>query len=279
MTGRHLVYTYAVALHTDGLEQAVDALTGVAGSRVRLVRPTRGRGLVAAVSSVPSGDFDETALRRHLEELPWLEEVARAHHNVVESLAVQTTVLPLRLATVHLDDGRLRSVLDARQDAFLEHLAQLAGRLEWGVKLYVDAAAAPPPPPPEDLGPGRSYLRRRRTEQDLRQDGYRAARTAADRIDAAARLHAVDRVRHRVQHGELAPGPGTNVSNDAYLVPTEHAAAFRDEVARSAEGLPEVRVDVTGPWAPYSFATLPQDTPLQDTPLRDTPSQEGEPAP
>ncbi|GAA2744312.1 MULTISPECIES: GvpL/GvpF family gas vesicle protein [Kitasatospora] len=259
MTGPTLAYTYAVARWADGLDQAVGAVTGVAGCRVHLVRATHERSLVAAVSSVPSGDFDEASLRRHLEELPWLEDVARAHHGVIEAIATHTTVLPLRLATVHLDDGRVRAVLDTRQDAFLDRLAELAGLLEWGVKLYVDAAAAPPPPSVENLSPGRAYLRHRRAEQDLRQDSYQAARTAAERIDATARLHAVDRVRHRVQLGELAPGPGTNVVNDAYLVPAEHAAAFRTDALRAADGLPGVRIAVTGPWAPYSFATLPPE--------------------
>ncbi|WP_042414843.1 GvpL/GvpF family gas vesicle protein [Streptacidiphilus anmyonensis] len=259
MTGPYLAYTYAVALDSEGLRHVVATLPGVAASQVHLVQSTSGGAVVAAVSPVPAAEFDEAALRRHLEELPWLEEVARAHHHVIEEIAARTTVLPLRLATVYLDDDRVRAVLDERQDAFLDRLARLAGRLEWGVKLYVDAAAAPPPPPPADLGPGRAYLRHRRVEQDLRQDGYRAARTAAERIDAAARLHAVDHVRHRVQQGDLASEPGANVTNDAYLVPVEQAEAFRAAVIRSTDGLPGVRVAVTGPWAPYSFAAPEQE--------------------
>ena len=259
MTGPCLAYTYAVARPTSGLHRVATALPGVAGARVHLVEPTDASEVVAVVSPVPAADFDEAALRHHLEELTWLEEIARAHHHVIEEIAAHTTVLPLRLATVYLDDDRVRAVLDARHDAFRERLSQLAGRLEWGVKLYVDTPAAPPTAPPQDLGPGRAYLHHRRAEQDLRQAGFRAAQTAAERIDAAARLHAVDRVRHRVQQGELAPGPGTNVTNDAYLVETEHADAFHAAVVRSTDDLLGVRVDITGPWAPYSFATPHQD--------------------
>ncbi len=151
-------------------------------------------------------------------------------------------------------------MLHDRQDLFLERLERLEGHVELGVKLYVTVAPDDPPPPAPSpdpaLGPGRAYLRHRRAEQDTRDTAHRAAEQAAERIDATARTHAVERARHRIQEGELATGPGVNVRNDAYLVPADHADVFRTEATHATDGLPGVRVDVTGPWAPYSFATL-----------------------
>ncbi|MFF3468754.1 hypothetical protein ACWCQN_41830 [Streptomyces sp. NPDC001984] len=47
---------------------------------------------------------------------------------------------------------------------------------------------------------------------------YQAAQKAAERVEAAGRKYASDRVRHRVQQGLLADGAaGENVVNDAYL--------------------------------------------------------------
>lgn len=97
-----LVYAYAVASQAEGLSDATRDVPGVAGAFVRLVRRA---GLVAAVSDVPGEDFAEDTLKRHLEDLEWLEAVARAHHEVVAALAGRTTVLPLRLATVYRDDA------------------------------------------------------------------------------------------------------------------------------------------------------------------------------
>ncbi|MGE7438792.1 GvpL/GvpF family gas vesicle protein [Kitasatospora sp. NPDC001175] len=258
MTAGSLAYTYAVARNADALRQTVDGLIGVGGAPVHLVHTTQGGDVVAAVSHVPEEDFDEAALSRHLEDLEWLEALARAHHRVIEAIAACTTVLPLRLATVYLDDNRVRTVLDDRRDVFLGRLRRLAGHVEWGVKLYVDAPPIAPTPSP-DLSPGRAYLRRRRAEQDSRQDAFRAAERAAERIEAVARVYAVDRVRHRLQEGELAVGPGVNVSNDAYLVPLDQADPFRADILRSTDSLAGVRVDITGPWAPYSFATLQEE--------------------
>lgn len=259
-----IAYAYAVARDADLLAEAVSGVPGVTGAPVRLVRAGQGADLVAAVSPVPERDFAEQPLKRHLEDLDWLESVARAHHGVVEALAARTTVLPLRLATVYLDDDRVRAVLETHREAFSDRLSRLAAHIEWGVKLFVEPPArdrAARPPEPADSQPGRAYLRLRGAQRRSREDAYRAAERAARLVETAAAAHAVDRVRHRVQQGQLAGGPGDNVVNDAYLVPSEHAEEFRAEVLRAAEGAPGIRVEVTGPWVPYSFAAPPAPEP------------------
>ncbi|MGW2208752.1 GvpL/GvpF family gas vesicle protein [Streptomyces sp. NPDC001781] len=236
-------------------------LEGVAGAPVRLV--SDGNGLALVASSVPAEDFREEALRRRLEDLDWLSAVARAHHRVVEAVAAHTTVLPLRLATVYLDDARARQVLHEGRELFTDRLARLSGHVEWGVKVYVDPSAAPEPPPAPaetQLSPGRSYLRGRRRQQRHRDTAHQEAQRAAEGIEAAGRAYASERARHRVQQGALAKAAGENVVNDAYLVPLERCDAFRDEVRRAADGLAGVRVEITGPWAPYSFAMASEES-------------------
>ncbi|MDX3239528.1 GvpL/GvpF family gas vesicle protein [Streptomyces sp. ME03-5709C] len=249
-------YAYAVLRHGGVPDKEMEALTGVAGAPVGLV--TSGP-LAAAVSPVPAADFREDALRRHLEDLDWLEAVARAHHTVIAALSAHTAVAPLRLATVYLDDERVRHVLREDGAAFTEVLRRLAGHLEWGVKIYVDApqAAAEPAGTAEDLSPGRAYLRARHAQRHSRDEAYRAAEEAAARVEAIGRELAAGHARHRAQQGRLAAGAGENILNDAFLVAHDRAESFRTRVLAAGQGLPGVRVEVTGPWAPYSFAALP----------------------
>ncbi|MFB7137996.1 GvpL/GvpF family gas vesicle protein [Streptomyces sp. NPDC056237] len=214
--------------------------------------------MVVAVSPVPERDFLEAALRVHLEDLEWLESVARSHHHVIEALAARTTVLPLRLTTVYLDDERVRVMLRSRHEALDRRLTDLAAQVEWGIKLYVETAAASESPADaelvSDLSPGRAYLKQHRAQRHAREEAYQDAERAPERVQAAARAHAVDRVQPRPQQGELARRPGENVVNDAYLVPLHRAEGFRAAVMRAAEGLHCVRIEITGPWPPYSFA-------------------------
>ncbi|MER6477641.1 GvpL/GvpF family gas vesicle protein [Streptomyces filamentosus] len=256
-------YAYAVVRPAAGLDgDALREVEGVASGPVRLVGAG---GVAAAVGSVPGREFSEAALRHHLEDLEWLEEVARAHHGVVEFLAARTTVLPLRLATVYVDDERVREVLRGGAGTFARLLDRFAGHVEWGVKVYAglprdladpDAPGPSGTGPDADAGPGRSYLRMRRREREDREAVRSAAAEAARRIEEAADGIAVELARHRPQQGELATGSGENVANDSYLVPGGRSEEFRDRVRRATRGLPGVRVEITGPWAPYSFAVL-----------------------
>ena len=255
-----LCYAYAVVRSSAAAERTVFAhVRGVADTPVTLVRSG---ALAAVVSAVRRDEFSEAALKVGLEDMQWLEATARAHHQVIETLAARTTVLPLRLATVYLDENRVRDMLREREAAFTALLDRLADHVEWGVKVY---AEVPPPSPPtpvaaeglaDEANPGRAYLRSRRHQRQEREDAWRLAEEAVRRTEEQARGLAVERTRHRPQEGGLAQVPGENVANDAYLVPRRLAEEFRNRMLHAADGLHGVRVDVTGPWAPYSF-TVP----------------------
>ncbi|MFF7183900.1 GvpL/GvpF family gas vesicle protein [Streptomyces sp. NPDC008222] len=275
-----LCYAYAVVGSSAAAE--LTGVRGVAGAPVTLVRSGP---VAAAVSAVPREGFSEAALKAGLEDLEWLEATARAHHSVIEALAAHTTVLPLRLATVYLDEARVRQMLDDREADLAALLDRLADQVEWGVKVYAEVpppSAPSAPPPAADTGAaagaeagaeagadaggaeagaeagadaGRAYLRRRRHQRQAREDAWRTAEEAVRRTELQARGLAVERTRHRPQQGGLTRGvAGENVANDAYLVPRRLSEEFRTRMLHAADDLPGVRVDVTGPWAPYSFA-------------------------
>ncbi|AXK34066.1 hypothetical protein DVA86_16760 [Streptomyces armeniacus] len=267
-----LSYAYAVGRALPELEIALGPVTGMGGAPLRTVDAD---GLAAVVCGVPEAEYGEDALRARLEDLGELEELARAHHSVVDALARQTTVLPLRLATVYLDDARVAAMLRGAGPELRDRLNRLDGRVEWGVKVYADpeadssSSADHSHPETPDGGartdgtdgtdraerPGRAYLRQRREQLNSRDDAFRAAREGVRRALAAAAAHAEDRVTHRPQQGELAGDAGQNVANEAFLVSLDRSEAFRAAVEEADAGLRGVRIEVTGPWAPYSFAT------------------------
>ncbi|MGW7436916.1 GvpL/GvpF family gas vesicle protein [Streptomyces sp. NPDC054849] len=267
-----LTYVYAVARPTEPLREALAGLSGIDRAPVRLLLDTSSDASDAAlafvISAVSARDFNEIALKEHFEDVHWLEYVARAHHEVVQTVAAHATVLPLRMATVYQDDSRARQALVEQRDTFARRLAHLEAHTEYGVKIYLTPFAPPTTGEPSaDVGaaapttPGKAYLQRRRAQHDTRERVYRQAQQAAAAIDAIAARHTSQRVRHAPQSGALT-GPRENVLNDAYLVPDQETERFRTAIAQAAQDFPDISIEVTGPWAPYSFAMPPPDTPV-----------------
>ncbi|MGV9553369.1 GvpL/GvpF family gas vesicle protein, partial [Streptomyces ardesiacus] len=71
-------------------------------------------------------------------------------------------------------------------------------------------------------------------------------RTLSGRADDA-RLHAP-------QNPRLSGAEGRNVLNAAYLVGRDASEEFVEMVDRTKDDAPGIRVELTGPWAAYSFA-------------------------
>ena len=108
-------------------------LTGVGEEKVRTITCS---GLTALVSDVSLAEFGEAALRENLENLDWLDEVARVHHYVIDAAARLFPLLPVRLATVYSGDAAVCAALTDHRDQLRDTLRRVGGRVEWGVKAY-----------------------------------------------------------------------------------------------------------------------------------------------
>ncbi|WP_031168155.1 GvpL/GvpF family gas vesicle protein [Streptomyces durhamensis] len=249
MTGLRYVYAVCRPFGTPLQSQ----LTGVGGAPPGLLHH---HGLVAVVSQVPEADFGEEAFKAHLEDLDWLAATARAHQGVIDALTTVTTPLPLRLGTVFRDCSGVRSMIEAREDDFRRTLERLEGRVEWGVKVYLDPEPAEPEPAPAVAarpGSGRDYLRRRRESTHAQEDRWQRAEAFAGALHERLCQYAEDSRLHPPQNSTLSTTPGQNVLNAAYLVPRMHSEEFVETVDRTKGEAPGIRVELTGPWAAYSF--------------------------
>jgi hypothetical protein len=137
------------------------------------------------------------------------------------------------------------------------------------VKVYADEIASPPPPPPppspsaservvSSAGStgGRDYLRRRLSERRSREATRERAEAFSRHLHAELSRLAESALLHRVQNPELSKADGTNVLNAAYLVHRAESEAFVEHVDKLGEETAGVRVELTGPWAPYSFTNF-----------------------
>jgi hypothetical protein len=247
------VWVYAVS--DDAAPPFTGGPIGVGGGAVRPVSAAR---LMAIVGSVAQSEFGEVALRQNLEDLDWLERTARAHHEVIETVAKERSVVPLRLATVYSSDEAVAGMLRERAADFRQALTRLAGRSEWGVKAYAampDDGADGQQPETDDpaSGPGAAYLRRRRAQLAARRDARQEALASAQAVHAELGRLAASARLYPSQSPEIAGHSGLMVLNAAYLVPDDGAEEFGAAVTELAARHGALQLTLTGPWPAYSF--------------------------
>jgi len=245
-------------------EPGVDGLAGIDGGVVERVEA---RGLAALVSRVPLADFGAGPLRDNLNDLDWLERVARAHEAVLERVLAETTIVPLRLCTIYESEDGVREMLEREHDSLARALDTLAGRQEWGVKVLADeerlteearsrsAEAAALEDELDARTGGGAYMLRRRLERHVRDAADALASELAEQVHAQLQDWASDAVALAPQNPELSGHEGRMLMNGAYLVETERVDGLRALVSDLEERHRPlgVRIELTGPWPPYNF--------------------------
>ncbi len=262
MTEPRGIWVYAVAERV-----AVEPLGQPGGVGQGLLRTVAAAGLTAVAEDVGLAEFGEEALRRNLEDLDWLEATARAHHRVVDAVAQQGPVVPMRLASVYRSDASVGAMLAQRSAGFRAALGRISGRSEWGVKAY--AVGQPEPggvtggsatggratgPARPGTGAGAAYLQRRRDQVTAQKNARRDALASAETVHATLSAYAAETRLHAPQSPQLTGSKALMILNAAYLLDDERGAEFAAAVAALARRHRGIRLELTGPWPSYSFA-------------------------
>ncbi|MYT82422.1 Gas vesicle synthesis protein GvpL/GvpF [Streptomyces sp. MnatMP-M77] len=257
-TGTGATYVFAVCRGTRAVNTGdVTGLAGMPGGAA--IRLLSSGPLTAVVQTVLAADFTDEVWQERLSDRQGIEAYARAHHEVVSAAAAHGPAVPLPLATLYHDDDRVRRALDDEAHRFHSVLKRIAHHAEWGVKVYKpDASSAPEerePAPSGSIvregnatGAGLAYLNRRRGVRERREQ----ALSVAESVDAELRALAAASRRLRT-HGVVPGGEGrAHVLNATYLV-AEQRATELESLVRALGERTGTRIELTGPWVPYSF--------------------------
>ncbi|WP_238697476.1 GvpL/GvpF family gas vesicle protein, partial [Streptomyces sp. E2N166] len=96
--------------------------------------------------------------------------------------------------------------------------------------------------------------RQRRRQTRASDDLWSRAEEFATRLHETLSSRADDARLHAPQNPGLSGAAGRNVLNAAYLVRRDVSEEFVEMVDGTKDDAPGIRVELTGPWAAYSFA-------------------------
>lgn len=226
--------------------------------------------LSAVVSRVPMSAYSETSLAENLTDATWTAVRAMRHEHVVEFFSKNTSVVPLRFGTIYLDRSGVEKMLSDKSDQLAAIIQRLEGHEEWGVNVYSDRSVLldnivivssrlrEMSDTAAQASPGQSYLLQKKIDAMRIDEAKTEIKRIVENIEDGLQKQSRDRVRLRIlkvettEHGELK-------AKFAFLVKKKEFDKFRntaEELAREYESS-GTRLELTGPWPPYNFATEP----------------------
>jgi len=219
-----------------------------------------GGGFRAVVVEVPGSMFAGEDAEARLQDVAWLAPRAERHEAIVRAARALGALMPVGFGSVFSSLETMRSSIAAHATSISSFLDETRDCDEWSLKAWVSRAAAVERAERALAsehgagGSGAAYLRARRLAE---QAAARAEDRVLERIeglldDLGSTI--ADAAERRTVASEAEPDDWL-IAHVALLVRRPSRAAFDarlDELAGplEAEG---IRLELTGPWAPYSF--------------------------
>lgn len=176
-------------------------------------------------------------------------EAVQQHNAVVEAAVTQeVTPVPLRFGQWMEDEAAMVMAMQEKAEAYATRLHEFAGCLEFGLRL-LDPAEPQGARPVQESTPasGLEYMR------SLQESSRLADRKRGEAEQVRARITELLREFIREERQEEARTPHAFLTM-SHLVAREHFDAYRERARQIRELYPELRLLLSGPWAPYSFA-------------------------
>lgn len=236
-----------------GIVQAKDPVTfgkiGIGGSG-EMAYTVNYQDIAAVVSNTSVFIFDPT------------RENALAHEHVIETVMKNYTIIPMSFGTVFRTDNDIREVLKSIYPSLKDVLHQMAGKLEFGLKVNWDRDQII-----EDIKQEDEEIRQFHQEiiRKHLQSTYLARMQLGRMIDKALAERSITYVREIyealrsvcVASRDNQPIGDKMIMNAAFLVDRDREAEFDSAVNKIARKYGQrLKFKYTGPWPPYNFVNI-----------------------
>ncbi|HZR29831.1 MAG TPA: GvpL/GvpF family gas vesicle protein [Terriglobales bacterium] len=242
-------YVYGV-IQAPGMKESVNfGRTGIGGFGEQVYTVHHG-DIAAVVSKTNVFIFDPT------------RENALAHEHVIELVMKTHTIIPMSFGTVFRTDDDIREVLKSIYASLKDVLEQMAGKVEFGLKVTWDRDRII-----EELKRDDEEIRRFHQELTKKhlQSTYFARMQLGRMIEKTMVERSADFVREIydglrsvcVASRDNKPIGDKMIMNAAFLIQRERETAFDAAVNKIAKKFGDrLNFKYTGPWPPYNFVNI-----------------------
>jgi hypothetical protein len=214
------------------------------------------------VYAVTHGDISAVVSRTGVFIFDPTRENALAHEHVIETVMKTHTIIPMSFGTVFRTDDDIREVLRSIYPSVKDVLKQMAGKVEFGLKVTWDRDNIV-----EELRRDHEEIHRFHQEITRKhlQSTYFARMQLGRMIEKALTERSGDYLREIyeglraicVASRDNKPIGDKMIMNAAFLIEREREAEFDAAVNRIAKRFGDrLNFKYTGPWPPYNFVNI-----------------------
>jgi hypothetical protein len=231
------------------------------------VHPVYFQGIYAIVSSVSSDDFSEDNLKKHLADMSWVEKNIRLHEKVIEEIMKDQAVLPLKFGTIFESEANVEKLLKVNNVEFKAVLNHLAGKEEWGLKIYCNSGYFKDALCSKDeriiekdkeilaSGIGKAFFLKKKRDEIIKDIINEKISEYTKDCFERLKVTAVDTKINNILPKEVTENTEEMVLNAAFLINNKRIKEFENVLTYLKTKYIDKGLifDCTGPWPPYNF--------------------------
>ena len=228
------VYAYCLVEGLDTLDAPDVQVRGIEGAAVRLLK---------------IDDFGVLVSDGEPNAFPLTQESAIAHAAVVGSVLDKITSLPFRFGTI-ISEQQLRHYVTTYKPALEKSFAHVRGCVEMDLKIIWQIAKTDQTAEKEEQGPGTAFLEKKRRELlgDERQSTLKAELSNVLRKELGGLI--------RDDQIAVRPSKTADLAAVSHLVERANIQRYQEKVQEIRNSRPDLKIRLSGPWPPYSFANI-----------------------
>lgn len=253
-----VLYVYAVSR-----EVATPDAEGVDGTR--RFGTTTVEDVHAIFTPVSASEFSQDVIDRRAGDLEWLGAIGYRHQDVMADLLKKTAIVPLRAFTLFSSEETLRAYLSEHRELLSKTLARLEGKQEWTLRIELEpnrwsealtgrvASLRELQNDIASASPGKAFLLRKKLDDEKKRASHKAEDELVNEIEQAvlAKLGCETVAESRQRRDGAFPQINVLLQRDEESVLQE----LREELSARYEH-EGVTLALSGPWPPYTFATM-----------------------
>lgn len=233
---------YVYCLSEESATGAIEGVAGVRGATTRVIT---------------YGAIDVVVSEAGSERVEVTRENVIAHEEVIKRVLAETTPIPCRFGTV-VKEYDLQKYVDSHRAQLMSLVERVRGAIEMNIKVIWDkeavtrtavVAGTSAISSAENLSPGRAFLLAKQREitgdETLKKRAEEVAFWLEDSLNDLTRETSVT----------VSPAEAM-VIKAAHLVERSNIDVYRERVRLIRNQRTNLRFMTSGPWPPYSFASL-----------------------